>query len=442
MTSLGAHQIRHVTLARWRPDRALADAWPIAICTTALPLMFLMGLQGLVWAVPGVVLSVRLLRRQTTRIPFGVALLGVALVWMLLGVLQVRMGGLPLFLYRWSLFLGAFASELYLINTPTQRVPTERVAQWLANLWIALIVFGWLAIAFPLDTPSPLLLVLPKPVSSIEFLDSISAWRMAEVQGFLGFPLPRPAAPFPAANGWGSATGLLFPVFLKVWLAEATGRRRTVGVWILVASMVPIVYSFNRGLWLSIGLCLAYLAVRRLLLGRVRVLLAILAGVAVVVALLVFTPLGDLATQKVTTAEDSNDSRNELVHQAIAGGKESPLLGNGSPERIREDLPPIGTHGMIWYLVFVHGFVVTGLYLGWLGIEIVRSGTSRAAGSIWFHLALVVAGFQTFIYGMLPQVVLVGILAGLARREAKRRRTVPAEVVGGGTALSIESAVT
>jgi hypothetical protein len=309
------------------------------------------------------------------------------------------------------------------------------VAQWLADLWVALIVFGWLAIVLPLDMPSPFLLVLPKPLSTIEFLDSISAWRMAEVQGFLGFPLPRPAAPFPAANGWGSATGLLFPLFLKVWLAEAAGRRRTLGIWILVASIAPIVYSFNRGLWLSIGLCLAYLAARRLLGGNLRVLLPILAGAAMVLALLNLTPLGDLATQKVTTAEDSNESRNELVHEAIAGAKESPFLGNGSPERVREDLPPIGTHGMIWYLVFAHGFIVTGLYLSWLGIEIVRSGPSRSAGSIWFHLALLVAGFQTFIYGMLPQVVLVGLLAGLARREAMRRRPATAERFGGVTPL-------
>jgi O-antigen ligase len=428
---LNTARVRHVTLARWKPDSVMVDAWPILICTAALPLMFLLGLQGLAWAAPGIVLSLRLVRQPRTRIPTGVALLGVAVMWMLLGVLQVRIGGFPLFFYRWSLFLGAFASELYLINTPTSRVPTARISQWLAALWIAMIAFGWLAILFPLDTKSPFLLVMPGPISNIEFLDSISAWRMAEVQGFLGFPLPRPAAPFPAANGWGSAAGLLFPLFLKHWLVEARGRRKTLGVWILVMATAPIIYSFNRGLWLSIGLCLVYLVIRHLLSGRWQALLVVAAGAAVIAAVVLLTPLGDLATEKVETAGDSNDSRNELVQGAIEGAKESPLLGHGAPERVREDLPPLGTHGMVWYLVFVHGFVVTALYLGWLGIEIVRSAPSRSPGSIWFHLVLVVAGLQTFVYGMLPQVVIIGIVAGLARREAMGRAR---HITAGGTA--------
>lgn len=430
MTAVMPRRRNRVTLAHWRPDSVLVEAWPIALCTVLMPVMFLLGLQGLVWALPGVVLSWRLLRQRRTRIPAAAVLLGIALVWMLASGLQVRMGGFPLFAYRWTLFLGAFATELYLINVSTRKVPTERIAQWLGALWIAMVVFGWIAIVFPLDTKSPFLSVLPGPVAGIPFLDSISAWRMAEVQGFLGYPLPRPAAPFPAANGWGSAMGLLFPVFVKVWLVEAAHRRRLLGLAILAVATVPIIYSFNRGLWLSIILSLGYLALRRLLQGHVRALIAIVAGGIVAVILLMVTPLGDLATEKVDTAGDSNDSRNELVDLAIDGAFESPLLGHGAPERIREDLPPAGTHGMIWFLLYVHGFVVAGLYLTWLAIEIVRSAPSRSPGSLWFHLALVVAGLQTFVYGMLPQVVLVGILAGLARREALVARRARNAVVG------------
>ncbi|MGI9577132.1 MAG: O-antigen ligase family protein [Microthrixaceae bacterium] len=399
-------------------DRPMREGWPIMACTAAMPLMFIGGLQGIVWVVPGVVLSVRLLRRPTTRIPRSALLLGMALVWMLFSIVQVKLGGLPLFAYRWTLFLGAFASEVYLVNVSGEKLPTQRIVRWMASLWIANIAFGWMAILFAWDLPSPFLIALG-PAGNIEFIEFISAWRLAEVQGFLGFPLPRPSAPWPAANGWGSATGLLFPFFVSAWLVDARGRRRVVGVLVLAAAIYPIVMSFNRGLWASLAIVMAYLALRRTLAGRPgAVALVVVAGFAVALIYLL-TPIGDLADTKVDTADDSNDARGLLYQKAVEGAQESPLVGNGAPRRFSPDHPPAGTHGMLWYLLFVHGFVVAGLYVGWLAIELIRSAPSRSPGSLWFHTAILVAAFQTMIYGMLPQVVLVGITVGLARRAAR-----------------------
>lgn len=425
---LSAGPIRSLGV-RWRPDPVIRSAWPIVVCTAALPIMFLVGLHGLIWAVPGVVLSLRLLRRPATRIPGSALLLLVALAWMAASVLRIDAGGLPLFAYRWILFLGAFAAEVWLMNTSEARVPTDRVVRWLASLWIAMVGLGLAAIFVSLDMPSPLLRVLPHAITNIDFFESISAWRLAEVQGFLGFPLPRPAAPFPAANGWGSAMGLLAPFFISSWIVDARGVRRQLGFLVAAVAVIPIIYSFNRGLWLSIAVCVGYVAVRQLLRGRVLALVMLAGFALALVAALTVSPLGDLANEKVETAGDSNDSRSEVYDEALAGAKESPLLGNGAPVVIREGLPPAGTHGMIWYLLFVHGFIATGLYLGWLGLEIFRSAPSRSPGSLWFHTSLIIAGLQTLFYGMLPQVVLVGIVAGLAQRAARQAST--RETVGG-----------
>lgn len=408
------------------PDAVIKEGWPIVACTAAMPLMFVGGLHGVVWAVPGVVLTWRLIRRRSTRIPRTALLLGLALVWMVLSGLQVNLGGAPLFAYRWILFLGAFAAEVYLVNTSETRLPTQRVVRWLAALWITNVAFGWAAILISLDTASPFQLALG-PVGRIEFIDFTSAWRLAEVQGFLGYPLPRPSAPWPAANGWGSACGLLFPFFLSAWLVDARGMRRLLGAAILAVSVYPIVMSFNRGLWASMALAVGYLAFRRAIAGRPAAVVMAAVGAVVVVLLYLFSPIGDLASTKVETAEDSNDSRSQVYDEAIKGARESPLLGNGAPRSFDPSLPPAGTHGMIWYLMFVHGFVVAALYVGWLGMEIIRSAPSRSPGSLWFHLCLVVAGFQTLIYGMLPQVVMVGVAAGLARRAQRswRARQLP-----------------
>jgi hypothetical protein len=69
--------------------------------------------------------------------------------------------------------------------------------------------------------------------------------------------------------------------------------------------------------------------------------------------------------------------------------------------------------------MFSFGLVAAGLFLLWLVLEVVRSAPSRAPNSLWLHLTLVVGLLQLPMYGLLPEVVLLGVVAGLARREAR-----------------------
>jgi hypothetical protein len=188
-------------------------------------------------------------------------------------------------------------------------------------------------------------------------------------------------------------------------------------------ALVPIVISLNRGLWIALSVMIAYLAFRRALDGDLR-MVGVAIGVVVLVTVLFFvTPAGDLITARINAAGDSNQARSSVYKDAFHGAVQSPLLGAGAPKKVAGSAdPPIGTHGLIWYLLFVHGFIATALFIAWLVCELWKSAPSRAPNSIYFHLVIVVACVQFAYYGMLPQIVIVGIAAGLARREAAQER--------------------
>jgi hypothetical protein len=257
----------------------------------------------------------------------------------------------------------------------------------------------------------------------VGFVDELSRWRFAETQGFLGYQLPRPSAPFNATNGWGAAVGILTPFFLHSWILQPDLRRRRRGIVIGLAGVYPILMSVNRGLWISLGVALIYFAARKALRGKLRPFLVLMGTLVAVIILLVVTPAGKLVADKLDRSDRSNDSRGNLYELAYEGAWESPLVGNGAPKRAEgapEGMPPVGTHGMLWYLMFVHGFVGLGLFLTWLGAEVLRSGRVRTTDGWWTHLALVIGLVQVPFYGLLPQVVLFGMAAGLSHRESVR----------------------
>ncbi len=213
--------------------------------------------------------------------------------------------------------------------------------------------------------------------------------------------------------------GLLTPFFLRSWIVGARPGRRLIGLGLLAAAFVPIVVALDRGLWISVGVALAYFAIRRFLAGSLRAIFAVGLLVVVVAVAVIYTPAGGLISARIAASGDSNQSRTSLYGLAFSKSFESPLIGHGAPYRIPGSvLPPVGTHGLIWYLMFVHGFPGLVFFLLWLIGEVVRSARIRAPDDWWPHLCLVIALVQTAFYGLLPQVVLIGVAAGLARRAA------------------------
>ncbi len=403
-----------------RPNRA---TWPLWAITAGMPLAFLVGVHGVVWPVTGVVLASRVLRHRGTRLPWSTLPLVVFVCWIPLSFSVVSPDALPIFTYRFCLFLGCLSAAVWVANISEDRVPTERIVDWLAALWICSIGFGYIAQVLPnLDMASPFSAVLG-PIGRIDFVARISDWNLADNQDFLERAFTRPAAPWAAANSWGAAVGILTPFFVRSWLVDVDRRRRRTGLALLAASALPIITSANRGLWIGLIVGLVYFAARKALRGRFGALAVLFGGIVVVAVLLVVTPAGSLVQDRLGGSGDSNEARAELYVDAWQGAIDSPLVGNGVPRETNyyENSPPVGTHGLLWYLMFIHGFVGLALFGGWLAIEAFRSGQVRTPLGWWAHLSIVIAVIEVPYYGLLPHVMVLGLAVGISHREGRRR---------------------
>lgn len=402
-----------------RPTRA---DWPLWLVTAGLPVAFAFGFHGLAWPFVAVVVALRLVRHTGTRVPWSAVPLVVFLGWSLLSASMISPDGLAMFSYRWLLFLGALAALVWVVNIDEAALPTRRIVDWLAALWVASVAFGYLAQVLPnLQMPSPMSTLLG-PVGRIDFVARISDWNLADNQEFSATAFARPAAPWAAANSWGAAVAILTPFFVRSWLVEGGRRRRRAGLVLSAAAAVPVLMSANRGLWIALVVGLVYFTARKALRGRFGALAVLFGALLVVGGLLVVTPAGDLVQDRVVGSTDSDTARSQLYADAWEGALESPLIGNGEPRATTyyATSPPVGTHGLLWYLLFVHGFVGVGLFLSWLGIEVLRSGRARTSLAWWAHLSLVLAVVEVPFYGLQPHVVLLGVIAGIAHREARR----------------------
>ncbi len=86
--------------------------------------------------------------------------------------------------------------------------------------------------------------------------------QFAEIQHFLGFPVGRPETFFAYTNAWGSAFAILTP-FAICAMTQARSRAWRLTLQLaMAAAVVPVVFSLNRGLWLSLGIGLVYATVR------------------------------------------------------------------------------------------------------------------------------------------------------------------------------------
>ena len=389
-----------------------------------MPLAFLIGLHGFVWCVPAVVFGARIVADRTARIPPSSVLLAAFLGWALLALSVLTSGnGLLLFGYRWLIFAGAFACLVWLVNVPETTVPTNQIVDWLAALWIVLIVLG--IGGHPVAQPVDVVTVRSGAGVSGQGRVHQGTERLAPGRD----PgLPRvPAAPAGGGrsvppNGWGAAMGVLTPFFIRSWIADASPARRRKGILIGLVGVYPILISVNRGLWVSLFVGLAYFAARKALRGRIGPFLVLIGTMLAVTALLVATPAGNLVADKLDKSGQSNDARSTLYHLAFKGAVDQPLVGHGAPERapgFPASMPPVGTHGLIWYLMYVNGFVGLVLFVGWLGVEVLRSGRVRTSTGWWAHLSLVIALVEVPFYGLIPQVVLFGVAAGISHREVR-----------------------
>ncbi|HEX7149178.1 MAG TPA: O-antigen ligase family protein, partial [Actinomycetota bacterium] len=346
----------------------LPEGWPVLALFGGFPIWWALGLSAVICILFAVPMLAWLLARGRVRVPKGFGLWLAFLFWMLLSATQLdEARRWYAFSYRGVLYLSMTVMFVYVYNLPRSAMPTRRIVLALALFWAAVIGFGFAALAAPnFQLTTPVSLLLPPQLASSPYAQDLFSPKLAQVQTFIGYALTRPAAPFTYTNEWGGAVGLLTPMALAaIGLVRSYLVRNAIRV-LLVASLVPIVISANRGLWVGLAAGLVYAAVRVALRGNARALVAIVGSLALATALVTLTPLERFVGDRLAH-QHSNERRESLSEQAVTGALERPLLGYGGPRESAEtpNAPDIGTHGQVYLVLFSHGVPGLAFFLGW-----------------------------------------------------------------------------
>jgi hypothetical protein len=428
--------------ARPRPGTTrLPAGWPVYLLFGAFPLWWVLGLSPLIWAILALPMVFWLLRQPSVRVPKGFGLWIGFLGWVLLTATRLDEAKLWIaYSYRTVLYLAMTVLFVYVYNLPRSTVPLRRLVLLLTLFWAFVIGFGFLALALPqARIVTPVAHLLPGSIAGNDFVQELFNPRLAQVQTFIGYPVTRPAAPFAYSNEWGGAVALLTPMGIASLALFRSYLIRNLVRLLLVASLVPIVVSANRGLWVGLGAGLVYLAVRVALRGKVRALVAIVGFLALAVGLVAFTPLKKPFQDRLANPH-SNERRQDLAAEAIEGWKQSPVFGHGGPREsaVNPNAPQIGTHGQFYLVLFSHGLPGALLFLGWWLWAFLASWRGATGPPLWAHVVLLIGMLEFFYYNMIPaQLSLMMLAAALAWRE--REAQAPAADRRSGTEADLLS---
>jgi hypothetical protein len=305
---------------------------------------------------------------------------------------------------------------------------------------------GLLGILVPaFDLTSPVEHLLPGWMASNGFVKSLVHPVSAQLHDVLGYEAPRPAAPFGYTNIWGNSFALLLGWFGLSWFTGTSTRRRIVGAGILALAAIPVVYSLNRGLWLALGLTVAFMAVRLAMRGRVAALA--LLGVTLVAAavLLVATPLSGIVQGRLDNPH-SNDIRTFTTVKTLEAVEHSPVLGLGAtrsamgsansiavgetPDCPSCGNPILGSNGQLWLVLISQGYGGVVLFVGFFVRSAWAYRRDRSAIGDAGLLALGLSLFFMFIYNavVIPLVITFLSLALLWRNQRDGATDAPSAV--------------
>jgi hypothetical protein len=283
------------------------------------------------------------------------------------------------------------------------------------------VVGGYAGILFGSHTfTSAIEFVIPHRLLDQAFVQELVQPVFANVVSFLGYPLPRPSAPFPYTNNWGGNIAVLTPVALAAISTTKPGLRRKIIIGFLIASLVPMVISLNRGMFLSLGGGLLYVAIRLAMRGRVGALVSLIGLLVVVVAIVAATPLSHLVLANVSSSHGhSNTTRLSVAQESIQGANRSPLFGWGEPQDVNDQYgsPPIGSQGQLWMVLYSDGYVATGLFIIFFLVVFWQTRRAKGTAGLWLHAVPLIALAQISVYGWLPiELQVVMVISALAYR--------------------------
>lgn len=424
--------------------------WPLFGLIVLYPLWWALGMTAFIFVLFSLPMVVFLARRRPLRLPPGFILWALFLVWVAVGVIMVNADApdtLPVnsdarylsFALRLLGYLSVTVIMLYAGNMTERELPRLRLVRWLGILFITTVFGGLAGTFFPyFSYTSPIAGLIPRSLRDSEYVGQLLRPSVAQIQNVLGYETPRPMAPFEYTNAWGNNYSMLLIFFLLGWCVYGTAGRRLVAVPVLLISVIPVVYSLNRGLWIGLGLSAVYLAVRLAVRGKVVALGAVLLAAMLVGVLVVASPLGNLVSQRAENPH-SDEVRGNLSAASIHGALQSPVFGWGSTRATlgsgrsasigksascpRCGNRVVGSTGQLWLLLFAHGFVGAALYVGFFVQAAWRYRRDHSPLGIAAGLGVVLPLFYMLVYNALTSPLCVYLLsvALLWRNDQVRR---------------------
>jgi hypothetical protein len=423
------------------------------------PVWWALGLMELIFPLLAIPMAIHLARRRPIRLPPGFALWALFLVWVLVGAVMLGVDPpstmqapastrLIAYVVRLVEYLSMTVVLLYVGNLRDDELSRRRIVQMLGGFFLVATVGGLLGTFRPaFEFTAPLELLLPQGFRSNIYVQSLVHPEAAQVQDVLGYSAPRPKAPFDYTNSWGNNMVILGVWFVAGWWGSGRPVRRAATAVVLCVAAVPVVYSLNRGVWIGIGFAVAYVAMRLAIRGRPVALVGAAAVVAVGIAAVLLSPLGQVIDERLDNPQ-SNSIRASLNEQSVQLALTSPILGyggtrnaEGSPQSIAVGRTSscvrcgnfaIGSTGQLWQLLISTGLVGTALYFGFFVLQLWRYRRDRTAigiaGSLVILLMLLFALFYNALASPLFLLMLsVGLLwrSDQAAQEAARRVSAP-----------------
>ncbi|KRB80000.1 hypothetical protein ASE01_00365 [Nocardioides sp. Root190] len=417
--------------------------WVIAL--VGLPVWWLLGLATVVPLLLAAVLAWDLWTRRRIMLPAYLGWWLLFLVWVLLGAITLWQqapgavddggsGRALVFGYRFGWYVACTIVLVWLVNTTPRQLPDQVVRRVIAVVFVVAVTGGLLGILAP-DFAFTTLAerVLPGGLRSNGFVATLVSAEASDVQHVLGHPEPRPKAPFPFTNTWGSVISLTLVFFLAM-LREATPRQRWLAAPILAAAAVPVVASLNRGLWLALAAGALGVLVLMALHRRAGALIGLIVALLVAGVLLTGTPLGSTIGERLDNPH-SNDRRSQLMVATVASMTEgSPVVGFGGTRNVEGTftsiaggatpdcpacgVPPLGTQGQLWLVLFTQGWVGAGFFLAFFALGLRRTFRCRTTNETVATFVLAIFLLQLTVYDTLGLPMLVVMVAlGLVARE-------------------------
>lgn len=360
-----AGQMSTDAAARWNdlpaPRRswfARDPSWPIVVTLVGWPVWWILGIVEnhifFLMAIPMLVRMHRWSSREGRKIklPPGFGLWMLFLIVTLAGIFAISLQapgtiqssvGIRVlsYLVRGLDYAGATVFLVYAGNLTERELPRRRLGWLLGLIGLYCVAGGFLGLIAPhFQISSPLTHLLPSSVASAR--SATLNPGSSQVMGVLGYAEGRVKAPFAYTNVWGNCLAITLPWLIVVWRSYGTRMQRRLATVVLVLSIIPIAYSLDRGLWVAVVIAVCYLGVRYAAQGRMALLGALGATLAIAAILVVASPIGTLISARLQNGK-SNDVRSSTSAIALQDGLASPLLGYGDSRRMQGGTQSITT---------------------------------------------------------------------------------------------------